>query len=180
MPWQQAALLDDMMVNFPEPLRNGWFVLAMFVAVTIVTPLVAESQPALIDDGTAFVSSPSVVNGLPWWFFKQILICLIPYGMALFVLWTTPTEYPFDEEKIDQEGINPEIIELTSSEMNHREAFDSPMSSVRLRRSTISIKMDELGLSSKEEKPRPPMEKRLSSMIQRRGTVSEEKSETEV
>jgi hypothetical protein len=162
-----ATMLDKMMTGFPEPLRNGWFVLLVFVSVTICTPIVAEFQPVLKD--YQWVSDPPIVRGLPWWFFKQVLMTVIPYAVVLYVLWKTPDMFPFDEKKIDSEGIDPDIMELTAKEMSARAGFDLANESAKRRRSTIIAKMEELGITLEPtaEKSRPPVEKRISSIILR-------------
>ena len=147
-----ANMLDSMMRDYPEPLRNGWFIVGFFVATTLTIPMTAEHQPPLTDNTSIasfpFASPPPVVRGIPWWFFKQILTTIVPYGITLWILWKAPNVYPSDDDRrIDTEGIDPEIIELTAEEMNKRETYDTPIDSARRRRMLISAKMEELGLS---------------------------------
>lgn len=165
-----SQLLDKMMDNFNEPLREKWFVLGFFVAVSICTPWLAENQPALTDDTSVatfpYTNYPPVIRGLPYWFFKQILLSTVPYLITFYVLWYMPNVYPFNEKKIDMEGIDPDIIEMTPEEMNVRPGFNVANESIKSRRSLVVAKMEELGISLKKElQPRPPMEKRLSSVI---------------
>eukprot|EP00578_Thalassiosira_sp_NH16_P011569 CAMPEP_0181121150 /NCGR_PEP_ID=MMETSP1071-20121207/24574_1 /TAXON_ID=35127 /ORGANISM="Thalassiosira sp., Strain NH16" /LENGTH=730 /DNA_ID=CAMNT_0023205929 /DNA_START=48 /DNA_END=2240 /DNA_ORIENTATION=- len=167
-----APLLDDMMAGFPEPMRDPTVCAMFFVLVTIITPIVAEGQPVINADTGQFVTDPPVVRGLPWWFFKQILITIIPYIALLKIIWDMPNEYPFDEEKVDKDGINAELLELTPIEMNFRSNFDAPNESILRRRSTVSIKMEALGLSSRKVVHEDaidlvPNESRLSFIIRK-------------
>jgi hypothetical protein len=178
-----SQLLDKMMDNFNEPLRDKWFVLGFFVAVSICTPWLAEGQPALTDDTSVatfpYTNLPPVIRGLPYWFFKQILLSTVPYLMTFYVLWNMPSVFPFNEKKIDTEGIDPDIIEMTPEEMNVRPGFDVANESIKSRRSLVGAKMEELGISLKKElQARPPMEKRLSSVVL--GKITENKLSDDV
>ena len=62
-----STLLNEAMDGFPEPMKNVFFNIFMFMSVSLITPLVAEGQP--------------VVRGLPWWYFKQILLTVVPYAV---------------------------------------------------------------------------------------------------
>ena len=135
------------------------------MAVSIVTPLVASGQPVLTAQDEF---DPPTYRGLPWWFFKQILFCIVPYVMICSVLWDMPKEYPFDEKEIDKEGVEPETLEMTPKELNFRQSFDAPNDSILHRRSIVSMKMQELGIRSslqKDEETAIPKDLRLSSVI---------------
>ena len=54
------------------------------MAVSIVTPLVAAGQPVLTSQDEF---DPPTYRGMPWWFFKQVLLCIVPYVMVAKVLW---------------------------------------------------------------------------------------------
>lgn len=60
------TLLNESMGSFPEPIRSTTFNLFFFMAVSIITPLVAEGQPLINADTREFVSEPPIVRGLPW------------------------------------------------------------------------------------------------------------------
>ena len=81
---------------------------------------------------------------------KQILLTLVPYAVLLKMIYDMPNEYPFDEDKIDMEGVDPDILELTPKELNFRANFDCPNESVLKRRSIVGDKMEALGLSVKD------------------------------
>ena len=145
--------------------RVAWYNLFFLVAVSIVTPLVASGQPVLTSQDEF---DPPTYRGVPWWFFKQMLLCIIPYAMICSVLWDMPQEYPFDEKDIDKEGVEPETLEMTPKELNFRRSFDAPNESILHRRSIVSMKMQELGIRSslqKDEETAIPKDKRLSTII---------------
>ena len=166
-----ASLLNKMMEGFPEPLRNPAYCGLFFFVVSMITPLVAEGQPVINADTGEFVTDPPIVRGLPWWFVKQVIIAIIPYLYLFKAIWDMPNEYPFDERQIDREGVDPELLELTTKEMNFRAHFDAPNESILRRRSSVSAKMEAMGIScsSKVTKEDPidniPEESRLSCII---------------
>lgn len=159
------SLLNKMMAGVSEPFKEPWYALLLFLSVSIITPLVAEGQP-LMDENREFVSPPPIIRGLPWWFFKQILLCIIPYLFILTTVKNLPNEYPFDEMKVDEEGMDPDILEMTIPEMNRRTSYDTRNESIRRRRSTLREKMEEMGYHMKdpdEEEAPPP--RRLSAFL---------------
>ena len=167
-------LMNKMMGSFPEPMRSVAFNLFFFLSVSIITPLVAEGQPVINADGE-FVSDPPIVRGLPWWFLKQTLLTVVPYVVLLKLIYDVPNEYEYDEEKIDREGIDPEVLELTPNELNFRASFDSRNDSILRRRSTISTKMEALGLSTSVAKTSLrdlPESSRLSFVIRKEKEAS--------
>jgi hypothetical protein len=93
-------LLNKMMAGVREPLRNVWLVLFFFFSVTLCTPLVSENQPPLDPETGFFVFLPATINGLPWWYFKQIMLCIIPYLMLAAMVWYTPSAFPTNEDDI--------------------------------------------------------------------------------
>jgi len=145
-----SSLLNRMMDGFPEPITSFTFNAFFFFAVTMITPLLAAGQPVISSDTGEFVSTPPTVRGIPWWFLKQILISVIPYLLVLKIVYEMPTEYPFDDKKIDKEGIDPNLIEMTAKEMNFRRSFDGINQSIAKRRSTVASKMETLGLNPRE------------------------------
>lgn len=74
----------------------------MFVATSICTPWLAEGQPALTADTSIatypYTSDPVAIRGVPYWFFKQILLTLIPHAMTFWVVWNTP-KIPLQQEE---------------------------------------------------------------------------------
>lgn len=134
-------LLNKMMTGMFEPFRNVWYTLLVVLSVSFVTPLVSENEPTL-----ELIASVATYNGLPWWFFKQILLCIIPYAILLVTVWRTPSEFPSDEREIQKEGVDLDVIEMTPQEMNRRSMYDESNELFRRRRSTIKSQMQEMGL----------------------------------
>jgi hypothetical protein len=118
----------------------------MIFAISMTTPLVPENQPALDQDG-GFIGFVADVNGIPWWAFKTMLLCAIPYVLLFGAISTVPSEFPIDEDKIAKDGIDPDIVELTPKEFGRRTSYDASNELIHRRRSTISAQMKELGLS---------------------------------
>ena len=84
------------MEGVPEPLTNPWCVFLFFFSITMVTPLTPEHEPPLINGTFAYL--PAIVNGVPWWFFKLILLSFIPTAILLTALYQMPAEFP--EKKV--------------------------------------------------------------------------------
>ena len=168
-------LINKMMGSFPEPMRSVAFNMFFFLSVSVITPLVAEGQPVINADTGEFVSDPPIVRGIPWWFLKQTLLTVVPYVVLLKLIYDVPNEYEYDEEKIDREGIDVEVLELTPNELNFRVSFDSRNESVLRRRSAISTKMEALGLSTSVTKKSLrdlPESSRLSFVIRKEKEAS--------
>lgn len=135
------------MEGIAEPLANPWWVAMMLIVISMSTPLTPESEPPLSPSGTnVFLFAPAIVNGLPWWAFKSILLCIIPTVLLLIAIFKMPDEFPVDERKIETEGIDVNVVELTREEMLKRTSYDESNTSIRHRRSSISQTMDELGI----------------------------------
>ncbi|EJK71773.1 hypothetical protein THAOC_06754 [Thalassiosira oceanica] len=171
-----VSLLNAMMEGFPEPIRSPAYNAMFLLSVSIITPLIAEGQPVISEATNEWVSLPPTVLGIPWWFFKQILLSILPYAALLKIIWDMPNEYPFNEEKIDSSGMDPALLELTAQEMNFRSSYDAPNESIARRRSTLSSKLEAIGISKsqldnaktlREEHALEyiPKEQRLSSII---------------
>jgi hypothetical protein len=87
-------LLNDMMTGVLEHARSGWYVLLIFLSVSMVMPWAAPSQPPLDTETGEWIVLPVVVRGIPWWFLKEILLCIIPYVILLITILQMPKEYP--------------------------------------------------------------------------------------
>lgn len=118
----------------------------LVLTFSLTTPLVAENQPPLIDG--VFSSDPPTFRGLPWFAFKIILMCILPYGVMLLGLFYTPSKFPADEGKIEKEGVDPNVVELTQKELGRRVSYDEPNELAFKRRSTIRETMLDLGIES--------------------------------
>ncbi len=156
-------MMWKMMEGVHESLTNWYYVFFMIMSVSIITPLVPAGFPEDPEDAPT-------VNGLPWWAMKAILLCIIPYAMNLIVVLRMPNDYPAaDPSKIETEGFDPDLVELSFPEMGQRTSYDAPNVSVTRRRSSIRSSMKSMGLALPGEGggPHRPSEgaRRLSSMI---------------
>jgi hypothetical protein len=95
------TLLNGMMTGVKEHARSGWYVLLIFLSVTMVMPWEPSSQPPIDEETGEWIVLPVVVRGLPWWVLKQILLCIVPYVILLVTILQMPKEYP-DIDGYDQ------------------------------------------------------------------------------
>ena len=135
-----------------EPMANPWWVFMILFALSICTPLVESMSPPMDSDGTSFVYPPSIVNGLPWWAFKIIMLSIVPTILLIVAIRKMPDEFPIDEKRIEMEGIDPALVEMTKEELNRRSSYDEHNLGIRRRRSTISQEMDRLGLTGESQR----------------------------
>ena len=153
------------MIGVKEPLKNAWYVGLMFFAISMATPLVPENLP-MIDGEGSFVDNAHDINGIPWWAFKAILLCTVPYFLLFGAIDMVPSEFPIDEDAIASGGIDPDIVQLTPKEIGRRYSYDERNEFVHRRRSTISAEMKELRLGIKpEEVALSTKQRRLSAMV---------------
>jgi Na+/proline symporter len=93
-------MLWKSMEGVKEPLTNWSWILLMFIAISYVTPLTAENQPPLRQNGTFFSHAPpAVVNGLPWWVFKIILTSIVPCFFLYASIYQLPNAFPETAEE---------------------------------------------------------------------------------
>ena len=160
-------LMWKSMEGIDEPLANPWWCFLMFFSITMITPITSESEPPIGEDGT-FLYPPAVFNGLPWWAFKAILLCMVPTALLLIAIMRMPDDFPVDEKKIETEGIDPDLVEMTREEMGQRKSYDEQNVLIHRRRSSISQTMDELGLTRSEQMEvsarSTPSQRRLSAL----------------
>ena len=120
---------------------------------------------------------PSLVSSCIFNLVKQILLAVVPYAALLKIIWDMPDGYPFNDKKIDTEGMvrhydrslviylcascsstrqltlsfkDPNLLELTAQEMNFRSSFDAPNESIARRRSTLTLRMEAMGISTSQ------------------------------
>jgi hypothetical protein len=108
-------LLWKMMDGMYEPLTNPWFCWTMFLGISFMTPIVDEGSPSLMEE-------MAVVNGLPWWVFKMLLIGIIPSGLLFVAFSQIPNQFP---EHDPEKTMDPNVMELTREELGHRVKYDS-------------------------------------------------------
>ena len=145
----KPQLLKKMMVGIDEPFKNWWYATLLFLTLALTTPLVAEGEPAIAEDGS-FESEPATVRGLPWWAFKMIILAIIPFLLVTITILRMPNSFPMDEKKIAKEGIEPELVEMTRKEIGFRLSYDAKNDLVARRRSAIKQEMDALGISTEK------------------------------
>ena len=156
-------MMWKMMEGVHEPMTNVYFVAFMFLSVSMVTPLVPSGIPTSIKDAV-------VINGLPWWAFKAILMCLIPYGMSLYAVLRMPSSFPTLHNGTSLEAVDPDLVELSSHEMGRRTSYDETNISAALRRSSIRQSIQGLGLGANKNAAVSSVEfaggsRRLSALI---------------
>jgi solute:Na+ symporter, SSS family len=184
-------LLWKSMEGLNEPITNLWWVFLMFFTISMATPWTAEFEPALDTSGSGnvFLDPPTVINGLPWWAFKSLMMCIVPTVLLFVAIYKMPDEFPVDEVKIEQEGIDTDLVELTPEEMGRRTSYDEPNVLILRRRSSIQQTMEELGIHRGEKAEfKPNMSQRKLAQLALQGSsyfkvtkeIDEEEEENEV
>jgi len=99
-------------------MTNLWWVALFFGVITMVTPLTPENEPPMLADGT-LAWAPAVVAGLPWWFFKLLMISALSTLMLLVSIYNAPDEFP----KLQSDTLVMERME-TRKIIEEGESFD--------------------------------------------------------
>ena len=133
------GMMWKMMEGVHEPMTNVYFVAFMLLSVSLVTPLVPSGIPSSLEDVV-------VINGLPWWAFKSILMCLIPYGMGLYVVLRMPNSFPILKQ--EPSALEADLVELSLEELGRRTSYDETNLSAALRRSSLRNSLQALGRPS--------------------------------
>ena len=161
--------------------------MAVVWSVALVTPIAPELEPSLNQEGM-FAFPPATVNGLPWWAFKIIILAIIPTCLVARTVWMIPDDYPVDEKKIAEKGVDPDTLNMNSTEFGRRTSYDEPNQLIRRRRSTLTEQMKDMGLllvedtATRKEGPKgsednptsSPALRRLTSLIQGHSDIQEE------
>jgi Na+/proline symporter len=152
-----------------EPMANLSWDILMVLSISMLTPIVAENQPP-IDETTGTFSNfapPATVGGMPWWAAKILIGSLVPCLLLLDALWKMPNHFPVDEKRIEHEGIDPDLVELTLYEKGRRTSYDEQNILVNSRRSMISASMKNLGLDKlpSEDLESTSSRRRLSALV---------------
>jgi hypothetical protein len=162
-------LLWKSMEGINEPLANPWWAFLMFFTISICTPLTSELEPPLntSDSDNKFFYPPAIYNGLPWWAFKIIMLCIVPTVLLLAGIYKMPDKFPINEKKIEKDGIEPDLVEMTREEMGRRASYDEQNILIHRRRSSISQTMEELGLTRSElmEANSSPSQRKLAALV---------------
>ena len=143
-------LLTKMMTGIDEPFKNWWYATVLFLSLGLTTPLVAEGEPVIAEDGS-FVTEPATIRGMPWWAFKILVLTIIPYLLVAITILRMPNSFPMDEKKIAKEGIEPAVVEMTPKEMGVRSSYDARNDVIARRRNTIREEMASLGMSTEKQ-----------------------------
>lgn len=141
------------MERVTEVLTSLWFCLFLFFWVAMITPIGQGSVPALDANGM-LSANPGVIDSIPIWAFKIIILCVIPAFLYLFITYQMPNDYPKDEEMIAKEGIDPDLVEMTREEMGRRTLYDEQNTLIHHRHSTIEKSMKDLGMILADEPKR--------------------------
>jgi len=141
-----SDLLTKSMEGVKEPFANPTWLLMLLFSLSMLTPWTAESQPPLQDDGTfSAFAPPTIIDGLPWWAFKILVLFAVPTLMLLVAILQMPNEFPTHKREIAANGIDPNLVELTPNEMGRRETYDEPNILIHARRSSIQAQMKAMG-----------------------------------
>ncbi|KAL7547663.1 hypothetical protein ACHAWF_012122 [Thalassiosira exigua] len=172
-------LLGKSMEGVNEPMANPSWAFLLFFSITVLTPLVAENQPPLDESTESFYpyALPATVGGMPWWAAKILFLSLVTCALLLLAIWKMPNHFPVDEKRIEKEGINPDLVELTPKEKRSRTSYDGQNILVSSRRSLISASMKNLGMvNSTEEEGQETKDnrRRLSALVFASDPVPEE------
>lgn len=89
------------MEGINEPFSHPLWWFTMFFVITMACPWTAASEPPLAppDSETTFLYPPSVINGLPWWFVKVLIIAIIATLLLITAISRIPDEFPEYKEK---------------------------------------------------------------------------------
>ena len=86
-------LIWKSMKGIPEPMTNIWWVAFFFTIITLVSPFTPENEPPLTDEGS-FLWVPALVRGLPWWYFKMLIISALSTVILIAAISKAPDEFP--------------------------------------------------------------------------------------
>lgn len=153
------------MKGFYEPMTNVYWTVLMFLSISLTTPMVAPNEPPL--NGDEFLYLPYTIDGLPWWAFKTIILCIIPFVILLAAIYNIPNDFPMEKESaIAKKGVDVDLVSLTPKEMGRRSSYDEQNVLIYQRRSTITSTMQEMGIQQEESVEEvTPSNKRLSSLV---------------
>jgi hypothetical protein len=125
----------ELMDGVAEPMTNIYWVGLITVLVTFVTPLTVENSPPLLVAGgetggsSPFLYPPGVINGLPWWVFKLLIIVLIPYMLLLVSIWRMPQS--FDGLSSSTTNLDDESSETSFAKGQQKQQDTSPQRTLR-------------------------------------------------
>ena len=151
-----SQLIWKSMEGINEPFANPWWVFLALVSLSICVPILPSNLPTIENQ-----------QGIPWWAQKMIYLNIIPFVILLVAVKNMPTSFPIDEEKIQNEGINPALVELTSHEKGMRQSYDGTNILVEQRRSSITELLSSLnqGVDNEDTSERSKSRRKLNALL---------------
>lgn len=100
----------------------------------------------------------------------MIYFSFVPFVIIAFTVNNMPNAFPLNEDKIGNEGIDPDLVELTLREKGKRTSYDNANVLIQSRRNTISQIMLEIGMSVTDVETGPSVDvsksrRRLSALV---------------
>lgn len=136
------SLLESMMSDTPELIKNLYYLGFVLIGITITTPLTPAFQPPL--EGNEWIVLPVVVRGFPWWAFKALILLIISYLITVPMILSMPADFIIDEEKLFRSGINADAVELEPEEKGVRTQYDQDNPALSARRNLIRMQTERI------------------------------------
>ena len=130
------SLLERMMSDTQELIKNLYYLGFVMLGITITTPLTPEFQPPM--EGNEWIVLPFVVRGFPVWAFKALILLIISYLITVPMILSMPTDFHVDKEKLFHSGIDADVVELKPEEKGVRTQYDQDNPALFSRRNLIS------------------------------------------
>lgn len=110
-------LIWDSMEGINEPLANPYWCLLMFVLQSITAPWSAASEPPYNpSEESVFLYPPATINGLPWWFFKAVILNAVCSLVLLVGVYNSPNYLPGEMNVMEEEGVQDFGMEMARNE----------------------------------------------------------------
>jgi len=154
-----SHLIWKSMEGINEPFANPWYVFLALVSVSICVPILPSNLPTIENQ-----------EGIPWWAQKMIYMNILPFVILVVAVKNMPTSFPvINEEKIQKEGIDPDLVELTLHEKGMRQSYDGTNVLVEQRRSSItellsSLESDKV-VDNEDSLERAKSRRKLSALL---------------
>ena len=153
-----SHLIWKSMEGINEPFANPWWVFLALVSVSICVPILPSNLPTIENQ-----------EGIPWWAQKMIYMNILPFVILVIAVKNMPTGFPVIDEKIQKEGIDPDLVELTLHEKGMRQSYDGTNVLVEQRRSSItellsSLESDKV-VDNEDSLERAKSRRKLSALL---------------
>jgi hypothetical protein len=151
-----SHLLWKSMEGINEPFANPWWVFLALISISICVPILPSNLPPIENQ-----------EGIPWWAQKMIYLNIIPFVILVVAVKNMPTSFPIDEEKIQNEGIDPDLVELTLHEKGMRQSYDGTNILVEQRRNSITELLSSLnqGVGNGDTSERAKSRRKLNALL---------------